>query len=246
MNAHALSLALQATLTVAVVLVAPALGRDRFLKLAAAIGADRGALRRAYLRTMATQWIFALIAIGAVREGGGSLADLGVRALRLGDSAQLQLPDAGSLGLALTVGGAFGIILGVLRTRTAKGRDQLRRALIPARPLLPQTFAERALWACVALTAGFCEELIFRGMMPRFLGRQLGDPLAGMLLAVLAFGAAHLYQGARGVIGTTVLGAYFAFVVLCTHSIWPAVLLHSLVDLRVLAFPSLDPAPPRE
>ena len=246
MNAHALSLALQATLTVAVVLVAPALSRDRFLKLAAAIGSDRTALRRAYLRAMGTQWIFAAVAIEAVRLNGGTLSDLGVRALSLGDSAVLQLPGAGTLGLALTVGGAAGIVLGVARTRTAKGREQLRRALIPARALLPQTLSERALWAGVALTAGFCEELIFRGMIPRFLGGQLGDPLAGMLLAVLAFGAAHLYQGARGVIGTTVLGAYFAFVVLCTHSIWPAVLLHALVDLRVLAFPSLDPAPPRE
>ena len=61
----------------------------------------------------------------------------------------------------------------------------------------------------------------------------------------IAFGLAHLYQGVRGVLLTGVLGAYLAWLTISSGSLLPAMAIHALIDLRVLALPDLGaPAVP--
>ena len=42
----------------------------------------------------------------------------------------------------------------------------------------------------------------------------------------------HLYQGARGVVVTTLLGAFLAAVYFVTGSLYAAMLIHALMDLH--------------
>ena len=97
----------------------------------------------------------------------------------------------------------------------------------------------------LAVTAGVCEELIYRGFGLAALRWAVPGISEGALIAVTAtaFGLAHLYQGRVGVVLTGVLGAYFAWITISTGTLLPAMLLHGLVDLRILGLP-LEAVPP--
>ena len=114
--------------------------------------------------------------------------------------------------------------------------------------LLPRTTGERRLFAVVGVTAGICEEWLYRGFLLAVVSalcRGLPDP-ALVLLAALAFGLAHVYQGVPGVVTTGVLGGVLALVYVQTGSLLLPVLLHAAIDLRFLLVPSAAlPASPR-
>ena len=63
--------------------------------------------------------------------------------------------------------------------------------------ILPQTRLEIVLWVMTSLTAGICEETIFRGYFQKQFIAWTGNVSAGVLLSAVAFGAGHIYQGAR-------------------------------------------------
>jgi len=48
----------------------------------------------------------------------------------------------------------------------------------------------------------------------------------------LAFGVGHAYQGARGVVITTLLGVFLAAVYFLTGSLYASMLIHALMDLH--------------
>jgi membrane protease YdiL (CAAX protease family) len=105
---------------------------------------------------------------------------------------------------------------------------------------------ERSVFALLAVTAGVCEELLFRGFGIAYL-RWLwpGSPrVAVIAITAVAFGLVHLYQGPRGVVLTGLVGAYLAWLVLSTGSLLPAMVIHALLDLRILALPDLTPTGP--
>ena len=124
-------------------------------------------------------------------------------------------------------------------------RRLLAVQLRPVAALLPRTTQERWTFAALAVTAGVCEELIYRGFGLAALRWAVPGIGEGALIAVTAtaFGLAHLYQGRVGVVLTGVLGAYFAWMTISTGSLLPAMLLHGLVDLRILGLP-LEAVPP--
>jgi membrane protease YdiL (CAAX protease family) len=102
--------------------------------------------------------------------------------------------------------------------------------------LFPETWTERRWWILVGITAGVCEEVLFRGFVLHYLHSypwQLNLTLA-LLLSAIIFGAQHLYQGAKGVASTTVAGVFFGLLFLLSGSLLLPILLHALMDLRLL------------
>ncbi|SDO75590.1 CAAX protease self-immunity [Klenkia soli] len=106
--------------------------------------------------------------------------------------------------------------------------------------LLPRSATERRLFAVVGVTAGICEEWLYRGFFLAVVAAVVPGLASGWLVAVaaVAFGAAHAYQGVGGVLLTGVLGGVFAALYLQTGSLLLPVLLHAAVDLRFLLVPS--------
>ncbi|MCP1452401.1 CPBP family intramembrane glutamic endopeptidase [Priestia megaterium] len=87
--------------------------------------------------------------------------------------------------------------------------------------LLPSNFKERLFFLLIAVTAGVCEEIIFRGAMFHYFDHlpfHLSIVAIGIISSLL-FGIVHLYQGWKGMLFTSYLGAimFFLFVgqVLC-------------------------------
>src|SRR5439155_15892128 len=128
------------------------------------------------------------------------------------------------------------------------GGPGLHRALAvqlrPVAGLLPRTPAERRLFAGLALTAGICEEVLYRGFglaALRWAAPGLGHP--GLIaVTAVAFGLAHLYQGPLGVGLTGLIGAYLAWIAIATGSLVPVMVLHAVLALRILGLP-LDAVP---
>jgi uncharacterized protein len=112
---------------------------------------------------------------------------------------------------------------------------------------LPISNTERWWFAILGLSAGICEELLYRGFLFGFLagGMEGGFHLgltAAWLLSSVAFGTAHLYQGLPGVLSSTAAGLGLALAAILTGGLAVPMVLHALLDLQLLGMyrPAID------
>src|SRR6266566_9319318 len=96
--------------------------------------------------------------------------------------------------------------------------------------MLPHRGIELAFWIALSVTAGICEETIFRGYLQRqFMALTKSAP-AGILLSAATFGAAHTYQGFRMVILIGLYGAMFGILAYWRGSVRPGMIAHAWQD----------------
>lgn len=146
--------------------------------------------------------------------------------LLLGPSTPLRL-GAGLAGAAL-----IAVFLAWQRVQVLgneKAIDSVKRQLGSAAPLLPHSCAENRIFKVVAVTAGVCEEILFRGFLLWYFADWTGT-LGAVVLSSLVFGFGHLYLGRAHVLKTTIAGVFFACLVLVCGSLWPAILIHAAMD----------------
>lgn len=128
-------------------------------------------------------------------------------------------------------------VVAVLKMRTKPElREKIAKALQPLYFMLPVTREERVWFFFVSLTAGICEETIYRGFLINYLMHapaNLNVTLA-MVISSVIFGLGHMYQGVRGAIGSSVLGFLFALLFVMTGNLVLPIFLHALIDARVL------------
>jgi membrane protease YdiL (CAAX protease family) len=75
--------------------------------------------------------------------------------------------------------------------------------------LLPHSLLEVMVWIGVCVTAGFCEEIAFRGYLQKQCHALLGNLSAAIVAQALIFGVAHSYQGWKNVVVISVLGVLY-------------------------------------
>ena len=208
-----------------VVLVQPWLGYRLFNKLKANLALGiAGAKLRFYQRIVihqiaATAMVFIIWRLGSIPG-----KDLG---LCLPTSWQILLPFLIGFVLAMT---------GVTLLLRKQGGNKLKKSLKVLGVLLPFSSAERSWFAAVSVGAGISEELVFRGFLFYYL--TINIPALGIwqkiALASFLFGMCHIYQGWKGVMGTTILGAAFACLYAGSRSLLLPMIVHALFDLRLL------------
>jgi hypothetical protein len=112
-----------------------------------------------------------------------------------------------------------------------QGLDVLRAQMQSVADFLPRTEGEAALFRRLSVTAGVCEEIVYRGYLIWYLSAFVG-PWPAALLAALIFGGVHLYQGPAGVVRTGATGLAMAILYVGTGSLlWPMIL-HTAVDVQ--------------
>jgi len=84
-----------------------------------------------------------------------------------------------------------------------------------------------------SLSAGFCEEFLYRGFLFWIIAAAGGGSAAKIIVGSIAFGLAHCFWGPWGMAWTTGLGVTFGLIVLWRGSVWPAVVAHTLLDLCI-------------
>lgn len=234
---RAIAAALATTLAAILVLVQPWAGRRRYRRLLAELSVEPGARLRHYRRGIIGEWatVAVVVAIGLLAGRSRSTIDLVVGPHGKSDAA-----------IVAEVAVLLGLSALVFRFGGRAIRDLLRRQARGFEALLPRGRRERGVFALLAVTAGVCEEVLFRGFGLAYLRWLWPDASRVTLIVVTAaaFGLVHLYQGPRGVVLTGLVGAYLAWLVLSTGSLFPAIVIHALLDLRILALPDLSPPPP--
>lgn len=157
----------------------------------------------------------------------------------------VQRRSFGSLSLVPVLGwGAGGVLLGVVvmafmlhaqrrgLASTPEVVERLSARLAPVKRLMPSSRAEWPGFVALAITAGVCEELLFRGFLLWLFSQFLPLWWMAALAQAALFGIAHAYQGPRGVFLTFAVGVFLTGVMWISGSIWPAMLLHALLDLN--------------
>lgn len=237
-----------AAVVVAVYLVVgePVAGHVLHRRFEGRLRTDPGARRSFYGRLLVLEWGLALLALVVW------LAAPGVDAAAVGLAWPRSWPGPFTLLLVVLV-----LVFVVVSTRALRGGALLEAASsAPRRPpgqgrhseppghatlaLLPRTAEERRLFTVVGLTAGICEEWLYRGFFLAVVAAVAGDlpTVVLVLVAAVAFGLAHAYQGRAGIVLTGVLGGVMAALYLGTGSLLLPVLLHAAIDLRFLLVPT--------
>ncbi len=119
---------------------------------------------------------------------------------------------------------------GLKVARSASARKKLRATYQKLLVILPHTHLELGAFVALSLTAGFCEEFIFRGYLIWFFQPWLSWWGSAALCAIF-FALGHSYQGIAGILRTGILGLVFIFVYAISGSLWPAIILHALIDI---------------
>jgi len=100
-----------------------------------------------------------------------------------------------------------------------------------AERILPHTTIELLPFLALALTAGLCEEFLYRGFTMAVL-TLLGSPVwLVVFISSVLFGLAHLYQGRGGFLSTFVIGILFGVARIGYDSLVPVIFWHGAVDL---------------
>lgn len=194
------------------------------ISLAGALRADRTlqthpqARVRTYLLTIAIEWILVAFIWYGVRSRGMRVSDLvGGRWARAADVLR-------DLGIAIGFLIVSGLVLnGIGHLLKASTNDAIRR-------VLPHNSLEIGLWVLLSLTAGFCEELIFRGYLQRQFAALTRSIAGGIVLQAIVFGLGHGYQGWKLMLLISIFGAMFGLLAKWRRSLRPGMLAHFLQD----------------
>jgi len=209
--------------------VTPWLGCRTYDRLVADRDRDPGALVRLYRLWIGESWAVTAAALAvAWLVPGLDAAGIG---LRLGGDPSTIVGVIAGLVLVMA--------MSAITARKAPGGGtpfgMPQAAFARYAALLPRTSAERWHAAAMSVTAGVCEEIVYRGVLIALGTRLLGLPVpVAAVLALALFVAGHLYQGVTGLATSALAGGSLTLLYLITGSLLLPILVHIAVDLRSL------------
>ena len=176
-----------------------------------------------YLFIIAAEWLAVFFIWLGRRWGGASLRTLA------GDFAPTWRSILRDLGLAVAFLIVANVVLGLessLLTRFLQGpSNEAMRAF------LPQGGVESAVFLLLTITAGLCEETIFRGYLQWQFTEWTKSAAAGIALQGILFGAYHAPLGLVSVITNAVCGALlYGTLAAWRRSLRPGMIAHTVGD----------------
>ena len=97
--------------------------------------------------------------------------------------------------------------------------------------LLPRGVLETALWIGLSISAGICEEAVFRGYFQAQLGALTRSAWAAVPLQAALFGISHGYQGVTACLKIVVFGLLFGAFAVWRRSLRPGMIAHAWTDI---------------
>lgn len=96
--------------------------------------------------------------------------------------------------------------------------------------IVPQGIKENIAFIALTISAGFCEEVIYRGYLQRALAGLAGSVAVGVVAQAILFGASHGYQGVRYMAVISVYGLMFGLLAWWRKSLRPGMMAHFWQD----------------
>lgn len=183
-------------------------------------------------RTRTRLWAWSIVSAWVLFAVGAVLWTMNDRSwTELGFS----VPDGWQLWTAIVLlflVAAYHVYVVVAIAGNAEAQASVRQQMFGAlTDVLPRTRTELYWFGGVSLTAGFCEEFLFRGYFILVLAPWLGW-WGAAALSLSFFAVGHIYQGWNGVLRTGIVGAIYTLFVAIFDTLWPAIALHALLDLN--------------
>ncbi len=127
---------------------------------------------------------------------------------------------------ALAIGFSYCLFVGVghLMAHGAAAPN----ALLPA---VPSGVAEITVWIVLSLSAGICEEVVFRGYLQQQLAALTGSTPVAILGQAIVFGIVHGYEGMGAVIRIVLFGLAMGLLAKRRGNIRACVLAHAAWDI---------------
>jgi len=175
-----------------------------------------------YASTIAFQWFAVAVVAWRAWAHGFTASQLG-----------LTVPDRTRILVASIVGAATIAALQWLNLRRVgripvEARGSLQAI---AERILPQSTVELLPYLALAITAGLCEEFLYRGFAMAVLIHVGLQAWAVVVLSSVLFGLAHSYQGRGGIVMTLLIGLILGSSRFFYGSLVPAIFWHSAVDV---------------
>jgi membrane protease YdiL (CAAX protease family) len=167
-----------------------------------------------YLSSATTLWLLAVVAILAAQYSRFPPWMIGLRAVPPGIFVAWVVFIIGCAGL-LAVAAHFA------------GQTESPILL----HLLPVTRREQVFYVGLSITAGICEELVFRGFLMAALLPLVGSTILALVISSFLFGLLHAYQQPAGVARAALLGAALGAPYILAGTIFPSMVAHTLIDL---------------
>lgn len=177
---------------------------------------------RSYLSGSLVLWLSLCLVVGNWIYQDGHIAELGIEATNT---------TALFSSLLLII---FAALVIRLLAKKIQHSERFRHGYIGKddylREMLPRTRSERNAFYLLSVSAGVCEELIYRGFVFAYLLHYMTMPSV-VVLSSLLFGLAHSYQGLKGIPLTATIGLLLALLYLYTGSLWASMVLHAAIDI---------------
>ena len=177
-----------------------------------------------YYRSMMILWAGAAICLASWSASGQELGMMG-----LGSGSGWRAVA----GWVLAAGIVGYLVYSLVRAATSPHtRADLRRQFANAEGmdlLRPVSAREHRDFQLLSLTAGITEEIIFRGFLIGVLA-LLWPLWLAVLVSVTVFLLAHIYQGPAGMLRILPITLAMTGLYLLAGSLWPAIIVHVLVD----------------
>lgn len=175
-----------------------------------------------YLWITCSLWsMLFLMAVVAYRHGL-SMADLGLHFCH----PSRTITITAVLFLALSLMSALDF-----RKHQRMSHDDLEKRLAALKHFFPSGPSEIVAFCAMAISAGICEELLYRGWLLHLVGAASGSVWVGLVLSSVAFGLGHAYQGPQGMLATGFVGLVLGLVFLWVGSLVPVQILHAAINL---------------
>ena len=189
-------------------------------------GADAGAIAFArtarplfYIVTIVAQWLLLGAVVYGVWRHRSPLSTL------FGPRWHSARDIARDIGIAA----AFWLVSSLILSATIDHSKQAGPGDV-VQALLPQTPLEFGLWIAMSVTAGICEEAIYRGYLQRQLIDYTKSPAIGIVGSAIVFGAGHAYKGGTGALRIVLFGAMFGLLAHWRKSVRPGMMAHAWHD----------------
>lgn len=180
-----------------------------------------------YVPTMIWLWGLSLVTYAGIRLRGHRARDIVGARWRSVDDALMDVAIAAGFWIAamfVLVGFSYALM-------RLSGMPAPTTVPSELRALTPRGVPGMLMWIGLSVSAGICEEFVFRGYLQRQFGALTRNAALGILLPAAVFTVGHLYEGTQRAITIGVYGVMFGALAHFRRSLVPGMIAHTWHDI---------------
>jgi len=189
-------------------------------------GLDHASRMKLYISTVIMEWLMLLFIVwGLRRKKQTTLSDIVGGKWKTPEDFLLDVVVAFGFWIVAAL-----VLLGVGYLLGGNNMAQVKETQHRVASMLPDGRTEILTWLLVCVTAGFCEEVIFRGYFQKQFGLLLKSAWGGIVAQALIFGGSHAYEGWQKMVQIAVFGFLFGVLAWWRKSLRPGMMTHFAQD----------------